>query len=316
MKGKYWKRPFDDEYMDDEARAKLGMEMYQDLVKVNEEDGMTFANKTAMWLAYERQLESERPEGERLFNDKLATFFAQPYGKDASDAFACHTSSIIFDPNKEVPELRTEGFALYHAARTKLISVHIEKWLKNHPQCQVVNLGAGMDTRPFWDECLKDSNLYIEVDTREVQDYKQTVFAKIKSKGELPSSFCQRKVVSMDFTKESTKSLPDYGIQFDKPTCWILEGLIMYLKKDDIDSMLTELSILSPAGSYVILNFANGIASRGENFRGDEYCGELMTDYGWKHNETVFFGDSEFSFDRYPKGKPSNTTLGFSFYSC
>ena len=42
------------------------------------DDGLTAANKTAMWIAYERQVESERPDA--LFNDFLAKDFARPYG--------------------------------------------------------------------------------------------------------------------------------------------------------------------------------------------------------------------------------------------
>jgi len=36
----------------------------------------------------------------------------------------------------------------------------------------------------------------------------------------------------MDFSKESVKDLSKYGYNNQTPTCWLLEGLVMYLKKD------------------------------------------------------------------------------------
>ena len=69
----------------DEKQA-AGMKEYMALQAVGE-DGLTFANKTAQWIAFERQFESEKPKGERLFNDCLAKHFVGDYGKRVSDAF-------------------------------------------------------------------------------------------------------------------------------------------------------------------------------------------------------------------------------------
>jgi len=35
----------------------------------------------------------------------------------------------------------------------------------------------------------------------------------------------------MDFEKESTKDLTNHGFDKTIATCWVLEGLIMYLKE-------------------------------------------------------------------------------------
>lgn len=90
-----------------------------------------------------------------------------------------------------------------------------------------------MDTRAYWDENLKASSMYIEVDSQSVNDSKSKVFEDLKAKGEFKDEpFCERKVISMDFSKESTKDLPTHGFSQEVPTCWILEGLIMYLTKE------------------------------------------------------------------------------------
>ena len=77
---------------------------------------------------------------------------------------------------------------------------------------------------------------------------------KLEELNEVPK--CQRLVISMDFKKESIKDLPNHGYQSTLPTCWILEGLVMYLKQTEVLKMLEELTGLSPKGSYIILNFA------------------------------------------------------------
>lgn len=78
----------------------------------------------------------------------------------------------MFDINGG-PALASDGFVAYHAARTKLISDHFSKWISGNQQpCQIVSLGAGMDTRPFWDEGVKGAQTYIEVDTASVNDLK------------------------------------------------------------------------------------------------------------------------------------------------
>ena len=50
---------------------------------------MTFANKTAAMIAYERDLEAQKPESERICNDFLAKHFIGKYGKRVSDSMAC-----------------------------------------------------------------------------------------------------------------------------------------------------------------------------------------------------------------------------------
>ena len=60
-------------------------------------------------------------------------------------------------------------------------------------------MGAGVDTRAFWFKALSKTSIYIEVDTKPVIDYKEKVFADLKSKGMLPETVCPRKVITMDY---------------------------------------------------------------------------------------------------------------------
>merc|ERR1719419_992502 len=156
--------------------------------------------------------------------------------------------------------LHFEGHIQYTAARTRLISDRVKEFLDSSAEAdspQVLNLGAGLDTRAFWDDGLKGCSLYLEVDSAEVNKYKNGVLHRLKTEGALPDPQCKRNVVSMDFKKETIRDLPSKGSQFEatEPTCWILEGLIMYLSAEDNITLLTELSKLSASGSLLILNF-------------------------------------------------------------
>jgi len=94
------------------------------------------------------------------------------------------------------------------------------------------------------------------------------------------------------------------------PICWLLEGLLMYLKKEDAETLLKELSALSNKDSYIILNFMAGHPACMPDELDALLCGQL----GWTKVETLYFGDKDFNYGKYPEGKKANDMLGFSFY--
>jgi O-methyltransferase involved in polyketide biosynthesis len=148
---------------------------------------------------------------------------------------------------------------------------------------------------------------YVEVDTKQVNDYKNKVLEEVKAKEGLPEQICERQVISMDFSKESTKDLPSHGFK-EMPTCWVLEGLVMYLEKDVVKKMYEEISDLSPAGSQVIINcMAHHPAA------GSALAEEVFGEKGWTKSNIFMFGDAEFNFGRYPEGMEPNAMMGFIF---
>merc|ERR1719273_2559841 len=111
-----------------EEAMKWAMEEYNEFLKVND-DGLSWANKTAQWIAYERSLESALLEGERLFNEAM-----RPGMK-----------LMIFDPTDDIG-LGFDGHIKYTAARTQLISIKMTDWInKTDGDKQVTNLGSGFD---------------------------------------------------------------------------------------------------------------------------------------------------------------------------
>jgi len=292
-----YKRQYDD-WTEEETIKWITEQSATIQQKSDSGDGFTFANKTAMFVAYDRYLESQRED--RLFDDHLAKHFAEPYGRDLSDCFG-YNAHYLFGR-----DLGRDGFTCWHAARTVLISDKYEAWAaKVDAPNQVVNMGAGMDTRPFWDQTFKGVQMYYEVDTQEVFDLKDTILAPLDA-----VSICQRQQVAMDFSKESTKDLANKGIDFNVATCWILEGLIMYLAEEDVRTLLMELSDLSSNGSHLILNVMNAAAHHSQAF-----CDEILLAKGWERNEVLMFGQDGFKYGRYPEGTEPNTVLGFCFYT-
>mmetsp|Transcript_57587 Transcript_57587/g.128426 ORF Transcript_57587/g.128426 Transcript_57587/m.128426 type:complete len:316 (+) Transcript_57587:71-1018(+) len=305
------KRAFDD--LDEEARQKWGMEEYVALQKPDG-SGLSFTEKTALMVAYERRLESERPADQRLFNDWLASLLCAEelgdVGKRVSDCMA-YGLKTIFDPKGEIG-LGYEGHIQYSAARTCLINDHLTLWLEGHTDTerlkQVVNLGAGLDTRAFWLEALKNADLYVEVDMKPLCDWKTQLLAKVDA-----APLCRRHVISMNFAEESTKDLPTHGVDFSADTtvtCWLLEGLVMYLKKEEAEQLFLEVSQLSSPGSYLILNFMkNSPAAE------PDLAQEVLLAQGWEREAIVYFGEEGFNYGRYPLGHAPNTVFGFSFYA-
>lgn len=203
-----------------------------------------------------------------------------------------------------------EGFVQYHSARTMFISDRVYKWIeKTEGKKQVLNMGSGVDTRAYWDQSLKGVSMYIEVDTKSVNDYKDKVLEEIKAKGELPELVCERQVVSIDFAKESTKDIANHGFDQTVPTCWILEGLVMYLDKDSVVKMYNEISDISPPGSLIMVNIMAGAPGAS-----GDLADETFKARGWTKDDQVMFGDDGFNYGRYPEGKEPSKVVGFVIY--
>ena len=295
-----------------EAKMAAAMEEYQ-ILKDADEDGLDFANKTSMWIAFERDIESQRED--RLFNDILAKHFSEPYGQCLSDCMAFGLQVGVFDTPGSNIGLGMEGHVMYTAARTRLINDHIEKWMiAVGGNKQVVNLGAGVDTRPFWQSCLAQAKSYWEIDTDSVMKYKQARMDGLKGRGEIPRPMCPINSISMDFGKDSMADVLTKIYKFDSsiPTCWILEGLIMYLKRPDVEQLMNNISKLSPCASYLILNFSTNMPhTASPNI--DE-IDEMLGTSNWKKVTRLMFGEEGFHYNRYPEGKPANKILGFAMY--
>ena len=179
---------------------------------------------------------------------------------------------------------------------------------------QVINVGAGVDTRPYWLSCLSHATYYWAIDTVSVIKYKHTILDGLEKKGQLPCLMCPIRTVSMDVGKESIVNVLSEAYKFDTsiPSCWILEGLIMYLKRADVEQLMDSISQLSQTSSYLILNFSTNMPATSSP--SIDELDELLSVANWKKVDRLMFGEEGFHYDRYPKNKPANKIVGFAMY--
>ena len=140
--------------------------------------------------------------------------------------------------------------------RAKYIEDVIEK--KNADVKQVVLLGAGMDTRAFrLSNVSADTTIY-EVDFAHSFEHKQTV---IDDKG--ARTVCRRVVVPVDLRAKDGKSpawvsaLIDAGFDTTQKSIFTAEGLLLYLKQDEVNSLLEGVSKLTCTGSTMVGDVLN-----------------------------------------------------------
>ena len=105
-----------------------------------------FTNDSAMMIAWERSLETKRPDA--LFSDPLAEALAGTKGEELSANFENMATTFSFP---DWPEFHKTWVAV----RTRFIDDAVAEHAAGGTLPQLVNLGAGMDTRPYRLECYK-----------------------------------------------------------------------------------------------------------------------------------------------------------------
>jgi len=114
---------------------------------------------------------------------------------------------------------------------------------------QLVILGAGYDGRAWRLNELAGVKVF-EVDHPATQGEKRARVA------ELPPAIGTVSFVSIDFERESLGSvLERAGHDRSSPTCWIWEGVVMYLTREAMRSTLAGIADRSASGSTLIVNY-------------------------------------------------------------
>lgn len=204
-----------------------------------------FTNDSALMIAYERALETDRPDC--LIQDPFAKLLQGTKGNRLSDEFEKNCAMFGFEGWPEFHKMWT-------AVRTKFIDDQLAKATAD--VCQLVSLGAGLDTRRFRLDCYKKLTSVFEVDMAVINDAKVQILEKL---GATP--LCEKsEIISIDLlsTEQSLKAeLSAKGFDDQKPTIFLAEGLIMYLG-DGAWKLLTDVKDLSCGGSVFVLNFMDG----------------------------------------------------------
>ena len=200
----------------------------------NEKDeGIPF---TARLMAYYRAQESKKDNP--LFIDP----FAERLAGDLSSYFKKDESFIVND---------------YSLIRSYYIDNFIlPYWCKTYPNSQIVILGAGLDTRAYrFNPFQKCNNIIYEVDLQLINQYKEDLL-----KNEKP--LCRLSRVSADLSNPDWASkLILSGFSSEIPVLWIMEGLVYYIEKELIITLLKNIANMSIKNSQIFLDICNPVCA-------------------------------------------------------
>jgi methyltransferase (TIGR00027 family) len=117
------------------------------------------------------------------------------------------------------------------------------------PVEQLVILGAGLDSRAWRLDSLKDTVVF-EVDFPSSQAYKRERAAAVPNKAKWV------RFVAIDFERDQLAPiLRAAGFDPTKPTFWLWEGVTMYLRPEAVSANLGAIAALSAPGSRITLTY-------------------------------------------------------------
>ena len=172
---------------------------------------------TARWVAYYRARETQRPDA--VFRDPFAKALAGERGREIAEGLQ---------------------FAQQHewayVARTCLIDDFVHEQVVQRGIRLVVNLAAGLDTRPYRMQLPADLQ-WIEVDLPEILDYKQDIL-----KSDRP--VCKLEQTRLDLSNVDARRelFAQLGSRAQKALI-LTEGLLIYLTPEEVGSLAADLAV-------------------------------------------------------------------------
>jgi len=181
---------------------------------------------TARLMAYYRAQESKR--GDALIID--------PFAERLAGDLSLYLNDHIRFSEMDYPIVRS------YYIEEKLLT----PWCNTQGESQIVELGAGLDTRAYRFKLLhKNKHTIFEIDFPKVIQYKNKIL-----KDEKP--YCDVVRLSTDLSKSKWISiLLKSGFSKNIPTFWILEGLAYYIEKQDFTSLLLKIAEISIETSQI-----------------------------------------------------------------
>jgi methyltransferase (TIGR00027 family) len=249
---------------------------------------------TSRWMAAARARESERAD--RLFDDPLAAALAGPEG-------------VAWLERLEAAA-QADGPGLYPVIRTRFFDDFLLDSCRRLGVRQVVLAAAGLDTRALRLSWPSGTQVY-EMDLPEVLNTKEDV---IDRAGAQPS--CERLTVRVDLSMATwPEALLACGYRPERPSVWLIEGLLYYLTRTAVHGLLEKVGTLTTTGSLLGLDVMNrglffspvawpmqaALARRGAPGRfGTNDPETLMARHGWEADVTQP-GEEGANFGRWPR---------------
>ena len=176
---------------------------------------ITHVSDTAFWVAWYRWLETQRKDA--LFQDPLAGKLVGGRGKELARHMGIE-----------------RAMAWSMSLRTWIIDTYIMEAISSGVDC-VINLGAGLDTRPYRLD-LKPELLWIEVDFANIITFKEEIL-----EGDRPS--CRLERIACDLSDDEARHalLADLNRQ-GRAILVLTEGVIPYLDNAAVEALARNLN--------------------------------------------------------------------------
>jgi O-methyltransferase involved in polyketide biosynthesis len=178
--------------------------------------GLSGVPETMLWTLWHRVLEARRPDA--VLVDPLAVELIDRIDYPFAERFG-------------------ESFGQFQAVRTKCFDREVRRFLRRHPAGTVVALGEGLETQ-FW-RVDNGSVRWVGVDLPEVEDLRhrlQPAVDRVSSRAE--------SVTDLGWLEELARG----------PTLVTAQGLLMYLRPEDVDAIVRGIAEALPEGGDFVFD--------------------------------------------------------------
>ena len=195
---------------------------------------------TAHWVAAARARESLRPDA--LFQDPFAAALAGEEGERWKG-----------DPRDEAT------LGAYIALRTRFFDDELMRVAASGVR-QIVILAAGLDARAYRLEWPYGTRVF-ELDQPELIAEKNDI---LTATGATPR--CARVTLGVELRDPWADTLRAAGFDPRKPSAWLVEGLLPYLREEEVHRLFEQIAALASAGSTLALDCAGANPSTSPAF--------------------------------------------------
>jgi O-methyltransferase involved in polyketide biosynthesis len=178
--------------------------------------GLSGVPETLLWTLWHRALEARRPD--TVLVDPLAVELVERIDYPFAERFG-------------------ESFGQFQAVRTKAFDREVRRFLQRHPDGTVVALGEGLETQ-FW-RVDNGAVRWVGVDLPEVEALRRRLLPaadRVTSRG------------------ESATDLGWLGELAAGPTLVTAQGLLMYLRREEVDAIVGGVAGALPHGGAFVFD--------------------------------------------------------------
>ena len=219
------------------------------------------SSRTAEYMAFFRALESRKPPGKRLIEDRFAVSLLSPWLKRAVRWAKLPGFGWLVE---QYTDLRLPGARTSAIARTRLID---DAWVSaiHEDIRQIVILGAGFDCRALRFPETSSAVVY-EVDHPATCKLKENRLAQALLA--IPGNV---RFAAIDFNREMlAEVLVESGFSCERPALFLWEGVTNYLSEGAVDEVLRFIGTCAPGSRIVFTYVHRGVLDDSVEFFGAE----------------------------------------------